>query len=103
MATNKKQPEIIKSYPIFECSPGIPITYKYNKTQSEEDNIASTTSTMITSLKMDRRNKAPKKRHVKISTHHTVEMIQVTISFQIKTKMTKKTPPLKNDGAKIMI
>ena len=31
-----------KGYPIFEWSPGIPITDKYNETQSEEDEIYST-------------------------------------------------------------
>ena len=31
-----------KGYPIFECSPVMPITDKYNETQSEEDEISST-------------------------------------------------------------
>ena len=31
-----------KGYPIFEWSPGIPITYKYDETQSKEDEISST-------------------------------------------------------------
>ena len=31
-----------KGCPIFECSPVMPITDKYNKTQSEEDEISST-------------------------------------------------------------
>ena len=31
-----------KGYPIFEWIPGIPITEKYDKTQSEEDEISST-------------------------------------------------------------
>ena len=31
-----------KGYPIFEWSPGIPITDKYNETKSEEDEIYST-------------------------------------------------------------
>ena len=42
MATNEKQPEMTKGYPIFEWSEGVPITEKYNKTQSEEDEISST-------------------------------------------------------------
>ena len=41
-ATKQKQPEITKGYTIFEWSPGIPITDKDNKTQSEEDEIYST-------------------------------------------------------------
>ena len=41
MATKDNQPEITKVYPIFEWSPGISITNKYNKTQSEEDEISS--------------------------------------------------------------
>ena len=49
----------------------------------------------MTSLKMENRKKAPKKRHMKMSTHKTGKMIQVTTSSKIKTKMTKKTPPLK--------
>ena len=31
-----------KGYPIFEWIPGIPITDKYEETQSEEDEISST-------------------------------------------------------------
>ena len=35
LATEKKQPEMIKGYPIFEWIPGIPITDKDDETQSE--------------------------------------------------------------------
>ena len=42
MGTKYKQPEMTKRYPIFEWSPGIPITYKDNETQSEEYEINST-------------------------------------------------------------
>ena len=42
LATKQNQPEITKEYPIFEWSPGIPITDKDDKTQSEEDKIYST-------------------------------------------------------------
>ena len=31
-----------RGYPIFECRTGIPITDKYNATQSEQDGIYST-------------------------------------------------------------
>ena len=31
LATNEKHLEMTTGYPIFECIPGIPITYKYNK------------------------------------------------------------------------
>ena len=39
LATNEKQPEMTKRYPIFKWIPGIPITEKDDKTQSEEDKI----------------------------------------------------------------
>ena len=43
LATKYKQPEITKGYPIFEWSPGIPITYQAGDEQKTEDNeIAST-------------------------------------------------------------
>ena len=42
LATKYKQTEMTKGYPIFEWIPGIPITDKYNRTQSEEDEISST-------------------------------------------------------------
>ena len=42
VATNAKQSEMTKGYPIFDCIPGIPITDKYDDTQSEEDEISST-------------------------------------------------------------
>ena len=41
LATNENQPDITKGYPIFEWSPGIPITYKDDDTQSEEYEISS--------------------------------------------------------------
>ena len=40
--TNEKQPEMSKGYPIFEWRPSIPITDKYDETQSEENEISST-------------------------------------------------------------
>ena len=40
--TKDKQPEMTKECPIFEWIPGIPITDKDDKTQSEEDEISST-------------------------------------------------------------
>ena len=42
LATKEKKPEMTKGYPIFQCSPGIPITYKDNETKSEEYKISST-------------------------------------------------------------
>ena len=42
LATKERQPEMTNEYPIFECISGIPITYKYDETQSEEDEIYST-------------------------------------------------------------
>ena len=53
------------------------------------------TSAMMAFLKMEKMNKASKKRHMKMITHQTVRMTQVTTSSKINTKMTKKTPPLK--------
>ena len=53
------------------------------------------TSTIIKSLKIEKMKKASKKRNMKMGTHQTGRMIQVTASSKIKTKMTKKTPPLK--------
>ena len=35
LSTKEKQPEMTKGYPIFEWIPGIPITDKDDKTQSE--------------------------------------------------------------------
>ena len=40
LATKDKQPEMTKGYPIFEWIPGIPITDKYDETQSEEYEIS---------------------------------------------------------------
>ena len=40
--TEKNQPEMTKGYPIFECILGIRITYKDDKTQNEDHEIAST-------------------------------------------------------------
>ena len=86
-----------KRYTMFEWSPCIPITDKDNETQIEEDEISSKikTSTMMTSLKKEKSKKALKKRHMKIIAHKTVRIFQVTTSSKIKTKTTKKTPPLK--------
>ena len=42
LATKEKHPDMTKGYPIFECSPGIQITYKDDKTQNEDGGIAST-------------------------------------------------------------
>ena len=42
LATKEKQLEMTKGYPILEWSPGISITDKDDKTQSEEDEIYST-------------------------------------------------------------
>ena len=42
LSTKEKQLEMTKGYPIFECSPVIPITDKYNETQNEDSEIAST-------------------------------------------------------------
>ena len=53
------------------------------------------TSTIITSLKIKKRNETLKKSHMKIRTHQTGRMIQVTTSSKIKTEITKKIPPLK--------
>ena len=58
------------------------------------------TSMMMTSLKMDKKKKAPKKRHMKMSTHQTRKIIEVTTSSKINTKMTKKMPPLKMTAQK---
>ena len=44
---------------------------------------------------MERSNKSSKKRHIKMSTHHTGEMTQVTTSLKTNTKLAKKTPPSK--------
>ena len=54
----------------------------------------------MTSLKMEKRKESPNKRHMKMSTHQTGKMIQVTTSSKIKTKTTKKTPPLKMTAQK---
>ena len=54
----------------------------------------------MTSLKMEKTKKASKKRHIKMITHQTGGMIQVATSSKIKTKMTKKTPPLKMTAQK---
>ena len=58
------------------------------------------TINMMTSLKMEKRNKSSKKRNMKMSTHQTGKMIQVTTSPKIKTKMTKRMPPLKMTAQK---
>ena len=41
LTTKEKQLEMTKGYQIFEWVPGIPITDKDDKTQSEEDEISS--------------------------------------------------------------
>ena len=53
------------------------------------------TRKIMTSLKMDERGKSSKKRHMKISTHQTYKMLQLTASSETKTKLIKKTPPSK--------
>ena len=53
------------------------------------------TNTIMTSLIMEKRNKASKKRPMKMRNHQTGIMIQGTTSSKIKTKMAKKMPPLK--------
>ena len=58
------------------------------------------TSTMMKLLKMEKMKKVPKKRNTKMSTYKTGEMIQVTTSSKIETKMTKETPPLKMTAQK---
>ena len=58
------------------------------------------TSKMMKLLKMEKMKKAPKKRNMKMSTHQTGKMIQITTSSKINTKMTKKTPPLKMTARK---
>ena len=52
------------------------------------------------SLKIEKRDKALKKRHMKMRTHQTGKMIQVTTSSKIKAKITKKVPPLKMTSQK---
>ena len=42
LVTNEKQPEMTKGCPIYVWIPGIPITDKDDKTQSEEDQVSST-------------------------------------------------------------
>ena len=58
------------------------------------------TSTMLTSHKMEKIKKSTKNRHMKMSTYQTGIMFQVTTSSKIKTKITKKTPPLKMTAQK---
>ena len=58
------------------------------------------TSTMMTSLKMEKMKKTLKNRHMKMITHQRGRTIQVTKSSKIKTKITKKTPPLKMTAQK---
>ena len=97
LATKEKQPEMTKRYPIFSGSH----TYQ-SQTKTTRHKVKNMkyfqhtkTSTMTTSPKMENMKKALNKRHIKMSTHQTERMIQVTISSNIKTKITKKTPPLK--------
>ena len=60
-----------KGYPIFEWSPGIPIKDKYNKTQSEEDEIYSTHEDKHNDdiTENGEEENSSKKRHMKMSTH----------------------------------
>ena len=58
---------------------------------------------MTTALKIYRRKKSSKRIQVKISTHNTGETTQVTTSFKIKTKLTKKAPPLKMTAHKKLL
>ena len=58
------------------------------------------TSMMITSLKMEKRKKIPNKINIKMGTHQTGKLIQVTKSPKINNKTTKKTPPLKMTAQK---
>ena len=52
-------------------------------------------STMMKKLKMEKRKKSSKKRHMEMSTHQTGKITKVMTSLKTKTKITKKTPPLK--------
>ena len=54
----------------------------------------------MTSLKMEKMNKTLKKRHTRMITHQKGRTTQVTTSSKIKTKITKKTPPLKMTAQK---
>ena len=51
--------------------------------------------TMMTTLKMDKRKKSLKERHMNMSTHQTGKTTQVKTSSEINTKLTKKTLPYK--------
>ena len=86
-----------KGHPICEWIPCIPITDKDGDTQSEEDEKSSTHEDKRDDdiTKMEKINKAQKKRNMEMSTRNTGRLIQVTTSSKIKTKMTKNTPPLK--------
>ena len=54
----------------------------------------------MTSLKVENMKKAPKNRHMKMSTHQTAKMIQLMTSSRINTKKTKKVPPSKMTAQK---
>ena len=77
LATKENQPEITKGYPIFEWRPGIPITEKYEETQSEEDEISSIHEDEHKDYisKMEIMKKSSKKRNIKIITQHTGRII----------------------------
>ena len=102
LITKDKHSEMTKGCPIFEWSPVIPITCKDNKTQNEEDDIASTheDEDYDDITEMEKRKKYLKKRHTKMSTHQTGIMNQVTSSSETKTKLTNKTPPSKMTSQK---
>ena len=95
--SSKIKTKMTKEHTFFECIPGILITHKDDKIQSENMKYLQhiKTSTMITSLKMEKSKKSLRKKHTKMSTHQRGKMIQVTTSSKIKTKITKKTPPFK--------
>ena len=74
-----------KGYPNFEYILGIPITDKDDEAQNEDNKILHMkTRTTMKTLKMDKMKKAPKKRQMKMSTHQTGKMTQVTTSSKIK-------------------
>ena len=60
MTTKEKQPEMTKGSPIFECSPGIPIIEKTTRHKVKKMKYLQDmkTSTMMTSLEMQKTKKA---------------------------------------------
>ena len=61
------------------------------------------TSTMMTSLKMDKTKKAPKKIHMNMSLHQTGRMIQVTTSSKNQDQNDQEDATIENDGPEKMI